>query len=478
MCSQLGRTGLSRISQCLTSPCSYPPPGSRSWLLSFTALQRTVSRGNNTNQSGMAGQPSPTLTTPYFHERGPGVGVDLSLQERLDELFEKENNKIRVDIGFKPVTSGEKIDREQASQWRRSTRSNKQLERAAREGTLKVDLEKVTGEWKQSGAIYQDIYKAAELYGIYEDLFRHGYFHPCVDLNIAYAIEDDMMVPVYRGNALKPREAASAPEVSWESDNDDLWTLVFTGLDSHLTEEGKEYMHWMVGNIKGCDIQSGEELTSYLQPFPPFGTGYHRYAFVLYKQDARIDFKDNPKPKDPLSLSERTFSTFEFYSEYEDRLTPAGLSFFQADYDPSLRDFFHNTLNMKEPRYEYEFPLPYIKQWNKWWNKNDGTTSGFNEFLDRRRDPKDIEKEVLIKKLKHTHPFEGETVKNMKYPLAHEEDLLEVLPEPVGAKTLNPRQSFKIPSWRRKQIILEQSKEGYYSSTDHSELRRDPPIIQ
>ena len=52
-------------------------------------------------------------------------------------------------------------------------------------------------------------------------------------------------------------------------------------------------------------------------------------------------------PKDNVDLSERTFKTFDFYSEHQENLTPAGLAFFQSDYDPSLRDFFHNVLNMK-----------------------------------------------------------------------------------------------------------------------------------
>jgi phosphatidylethanolamine-binding protein (PEBP) family uncharacterized protein len=46
----------------------------------------------------------------------------------------------------------------------------------------------------------------------------------------------------------------------------------------------------MVGNIRGSDLSTGDLLCEYLQPFPPSGTGYHRYAFVLYKQEARIDF--------------------------------------------------------------------------------------------------------------------------------------------------------------------------------------------
>lgn len=370
--------------------------------------------------------------------------------------------------------------RAQMLEWRQA-RTKREFEKAAREGRLQVDLDGVLEEWRNSGAIFQDIFKAAELYGIYEDLFRHGYFYPCVELNIAYALDDDMLAPVYRGNIIKPSEAASAPEISWDSKEDDLWTLVLTGLDTHLTDEGQEYLHWMTANIKGSDLSSGEELVSYLQPFPPFGTGYHRYAFVLYKQGEMIEFGDDIRPKDMLNLSERTFNTFDFYSAYQDLLTPAGLSFFQSDYDPTLRDFFHNTLNMKEPRYEYEFPLPYIKAWNSWWFGNDKNSSGFNEYMDRRRDPKDIEKEVFLKKLKHTNPFTGDTEKHMKYPLAHEEDLFEIFPTPEylpDGKTLNPRQSRVMPSWQRKSWILEKSKASYYASTDHKELRRDPPLAQ
>ena len=33
---------------------------------------------------------------------------------------------------------------------------------------------------------------------------------------------------------------------------------------------------------------------------------------------------------------------------------------------------------------------------------------GFDEFLNRHRDPKDIEKEVLEKKLANTDPFKGD----------------------------------------------------------------------
>lgn len=49
------------------------------------------------------------------------------------------------------------------------------------------------------------------------------------------------------------------------------------------------------GNIPGNNIEKGETLVEYLQPFPPKGTGYHRHIFVLYKQDKKIDFSTYKK---------------------------------------------------------------------------------------------------------------------------------------------------------------------------------------
>ena len=69
-----------------------------------------------------------------------------------------------------------------------------------------------------------------------------------------------------------------------DPDPNSLWTLVMTNPDGHLTDEKSEYLHWMVANIPANQIASGKTIASYLQPFPAFGTGYHRYIFVLYKQ--------------------------------------------------------------------------------------------------------------------------------------------------------------------------------------------------
>ena len=106
-------------------------------------------------------------------------------------------------------------------------------------------------------------------------------------------------------------------------------------------------IHWKLffrGNIPGSNVNQGNELCSYLQPFPPRGIGYCRYIFVLFKQEKKLDFSKHAKQAPCFNLEDRDFSTFDFYKEYQDEMTPIGLSFFQADWDSSLTDFYHNVL--------------------------------------------------------------------------------------------------------------------------------------
>ena len=54
--------------------------------------------------------------------------------------------------------------------------------------------------------------------------------------------------------------------------------------------------------------------------------------------------------------------------------------------------------------------------------------------------------------MKHTHPFEGDTEGYIKYPLAHERELKDPLPAPLGQKEFNRKQSYKV-TFRRKLIL-------------------------
>ena len=222
----------------------------------------------------------PTSNPNYMRR----VGVDLNLQQRLDQMFAKEQEEqaARIDIGI-PMTQGKKKSQKMV-QWRKEQRSNKELAKAARNNTLEVNMADVKLEHENSGGLYAEIANAAELYGIYEDLFRGDYFSPILNLKISYDFDEELITPAYRGNVIKPHEAKVEPIVNFDSDPESLWTLVLTNPDGHFSEDNSEYVHWMVTNIPGNDFKAGNVVVPYLQPFPPFGSGFHRFVFVLFKQ--------------------------------------------------------------------------------------------------------------------------------------------------------------------------------------------------
>lgn len=66
--------------------------------------------------------------------------------------------------------------------------------------------------------------------------------------------------------------------------------------------------------------------------------------------------------------------------------------------------FFLLFADMKEPIFEYDFPEPYVRP-QEWFPLK----KAFNLYMDRYRDPKQINKEFLVRKLKNVHPFKEPT---------------------------------------------------------------------
>lgn len=108
---------------------------------------------------------------------------------------------------------------------------------------VQIDLDEVKKDWFQSTPMH--IKTIADHYGIYEHLYGDAYFIPRVPLNVGYNLEDSL-IPVYYGNVIKPNEAQRAPEVTFESNNNDLWTLILTNPDGHFTKQDSEYVHWFM----------------------------------------------------------------------------------------------------------------------------------------------------------------------------------------------------------------------------------------
>ncbi|NXL59969.1 RM38 protein, partial [Chordeiles acutipennis] len=250
----------------------------------------------------------------------PNEDIDVSKLEELEKyrsfsryfkLAEKESRKPRwwktyrqhsspqpepkTDIGLPRAELLQAKEIKERKKILRENHQNAEMERAARLRTVLIPLDEVRAEWeKTSGPFHKQ--RVAEHCGVFRDLFRGATFTPWVPLRVEYSQEDEDLVPVYYGNIVTPSEASSPPAVSYEADEGSLWTLLLTNPDGHLREADSEYLHWLVANIPGNDIKSGKEICHYLPPFPAMGTGYHRFVFLLFKQDSPIDFSEDVRP--------------------------------------------------------------------------------------------------------------------------------------------------------------------------------------
>ncbi|XP_068931786.1 phosphatidylethanolamine-binding protein 4 isoform X2 [Petaurus breviceps papuanus] len=79
---------------------------------------------------------------------------------------------------------------------------------------------------------------------------------------------------------------------------------------SRTYPRNRYWRHWLIANISGDSLKtgniSGSELTGYQPPGPPPQTGFHRYQFILFEQPERgkpitLSTKEKAK-RGPLSL--------------------------------------------------------------------------------------------------------------------------------------------------------------------------------
>ncbi|XP_061823209.1 large ribosomal subunit protein mL38 [Nerophis lumbriciformis] len=294
----------------------------------------------------------------YFRhsEEVKGKPVWWKTYQEYLEKDDPEHGAEQVDIGLpRDSSSKSKVVRER-KKIIKENKKNVDLERACRLRTLKISVDRVQERWENSSGCFH-VKRLAEHYGVFRDLFPKAYFLPRVPLRVCYSQGTDSQV--HYGNQLTPTEAASTPVVSFKADEGSLWTLLLTSPDEHLLDNDSEYLHWLVGNIPGGAVQAGEELCHYLPPFPARGTGFHRYIYILFKQEGAIHFQEDIRTSPCHSLADRTFKTVDFYRKHQDSMTPAGLAFFQCQWDESVTSTFHNTLNMREPVFEFIRPPVY-----------------------------------------------------------------------------------------------------------------------
>ena len=84
---------------------------------------------------------------------------------------------------------------------------------------------------------------------------------------------------------LTPDETQIEPKISYNSNNNDLYTFLMHDPDS----VHGDYCHWLLLNIPSNNLNNSDTILPYKGPSPPPKTGIHRYIFELYKQNNRLE---------------------------------------------------------------------------------------------------------------------------------------------------------------------------------------------
>uniref|UniRef100_A0A1B6DN91 Phosphatidylethanolamine-binding protein n=1 Tax=Clastoptera arizonana TaxID=38151 RepID=A0A1B6DN91_9HEMI len=149
-------------------------------------------------------------------------------------------------------------------------------------------------------------------------------------------------IKVEQGNELTPTQVKDPPQVHYIADPKSFYVLCMTDPDAPSRKQPKlrEWHHWLVVNIPGFNVSSGEVLSEYVGAGPPMGTGLHRYVFLVYKQpNGKINF-DEPRLTNRSDKKRDGFSIRKFAKKYNLGEPFAG-NVFQAKWDeyvPKLYD--------------------------------------------------------------------------------------------------------------------------------------------
>ncbi|OQV23541.1 putative OV-16 antigen [Hypsibius exemplaris] len=141
------------------------------------------------------------------------------------------------------------------------------------------------------------------------------------------------------GNELKPEDVKDAPSaVQWTSTSYDgiLYTLSKSDPDasSRQSPTRAPINHWLIVNIRGNDLSSGDLLMPYGGARPPNGTGLHRYVFMVFKQAGRIDVTDLRSQFSPTNRTK--FEIKNFAAAHNLDPQPLAGNFYQAKWSEFL----------------------------------------------------------------------------------------------------------------------------------------------
>ncbi|XP_046964048.1 protein D1-like [Vanessa cardui] len=116
------------------------------------------------------------------------------------------------------------------------------------------------------------------------------------------------------GTEVNPVQTLFPPVVSYEANSTELYTFMFFGPDLPIDVVPRytQFLHWLIVNIPGEDMENGDTVSTHFPP-TPYPGGFP-YLFLLYKQNERID----PEPLYSLRfiLNRPGFDPVEFKRQH------------------------------------------------------------------------------------------------------------------------------------------------------------------
>lgn len=72
-------------------------------------------------------------------------------------------------------------------------------------------------------------------------------------------------------------------QVTWPTTSEELYTMIMLDPDAPSRQNPKPgaFLHWLVVNIPGNQVEKGNHLATYIGAGPPQNSGSHRYYFYF-----------------------------------------------------------------------------------------------------------------------------------------------------------------------------------------------------
>lgn len=147
------------------------------------------------------------------------------------------------------------------------------------------------------------------------------------------------------GKEFTPTQTKDEPHLAWVADPNEFYTIYMGNPDAPFPNDPywSEWLHWLVVNVPGLEVNKGEIICPYMGPLPPKASGIMRYAFLVYKQPQKLRFTE-PHVNNTSADPHKMFHIKKFGEKYQLGEPIAG-NVYRSQWDEFVK-VLHKQLNV------------------------------------------------------------------------------------------------------------------------------------